>query len=487
MIDNRIILIFLILLLICLMLYDCNKKEYFQDCIIYKHEQINNKKYYEYGELQLLYKYFNEESLENKQLIKETYNDKLNNNSLTKTNEIDLDKLNRTEDLEKKLILNELDESNSDWAYCYFNNDIRVFDINKQPERSKVNKNKVLFNRMENKTTEICDKIDQIKTTSDDVDESIILLKIECSNQNINIEETEETEKPSIVNINNIRIVKYNKKTKIIEPYEGSNHFIKYFFTLDINTSKFIPIKRKVKFYIFKSHFCDGKYEIKNNNSKCFNINQLGFESIDFTNSNAIISDSNENRDIQDTNCIEDEIISFDTVKNELKDKLLNNAKRDYNQCKNKIISDYRDDDYLYRHKNDICVKQKVYLTNHCSYKYNGCNYHKESCKYEKDKERINEYLDVLDVNSYNDLNQDKMFYIKDVSLGKDERNPYNICKKYIDYNTDFYKQINNLESGNTMLDSALSNFDTEDLYTDFNILQDVSQDNCIYIFIKNI
>ena len=79
------------------------------------------------------------------------------------------------------------------------------------------------------------------------------------------------------------------------------------------------------------------------------------------------------------------------------------------------------------------------------------------------------------------------MFYIKDVSLGKDERNPYNICKKYIDYNTDFYKQLKNLESGNTLLDSALSNFDTEDLYTDFNILQDVSQDNCIYIFIKNI
>ena len=86
MIDNRIILIFLILLLICLMLYDCNKKEYFQDCIIYKHQQINNEKYYEYGGLQLLYKYFNEESFENKQLIKETYNDKLNNNSLTKTN-----------------------------------------------------------------------------------------------------------------------------------------------------------------------------------------------------------------------------------------------------------------------------------------------------------------------------------------------------------------------------------------------------------------
>ena len=484
MIDNRIILIFLILLLICLMLYDCNKKEYFQDCIIYKHQQINNEKYYEYGELQLLYKYFNEESFENKELIKETYNDKLNNNSLTKTNEIDLDKLNRTQYLDKKLILNELDESNSDWSYCYFNNnDIRIFDKNIQPDRSTLNKNKVLFNRMENKTTEICDKIDQIKTSSDDVDESIILLKIECNNVDINIE---QLEKPSVVNINNIRIVKYNKKTKTIEPYEDGNQFIKYFFTLDINTLKFSPITRKVNFYIFKNHFCDGKYEIKNNNSKCFNINQLGFESIDFTNdNNIIILDSDENRDIKDTNCIEDEIISLDMVKSELKNKLLDNAKGDYTECKNQIISDYRDDEYLYRHKNDICVKKKVYLTKHCNYK--GCNYHKKSCAYEKDKKEINKYLDVLDVNSYNDLTQDKMFYIKDVSLGKDEKNPYNICKKYIDYNTDFYKQLKNLESGNTLLDSALSNFDTEDLYTDFNILQDVSQDNCIYIFIKNI
>mgnify|MGYP004409459783 CR=1 FL=1 len=483
MIDNRIILIFLILLLICLMLYDCNKKEYFQDCIIYKHQQINNEKYYEYGELQLLYKYFNEELFENKELIKETYNDKLNNNSLIKTNKIDLDKLNRTQHLDKKLILNELDESNTDWSYCYFNdNDIRVFDKNIQPDRSTVNKNKVLFNRMENKTTEICDKINKIKTSSNDVDENIILLKIECNSDDINIE---QMEKPSIVNINNIRIVKYNKKTKKIEPYEDDNHFIKYFFTLDINTLKFSPITRKVNFYIFKNHFCDGKYEIKNNNLKCFNINQLGFESIDFTNNNTIISEFDENRDIKATNCIEDEIISFDMVKSELKNKLLDNAKEDYNQCKNQIISDYRDDDYLYRHKNDNCVKKKVYSTKHCS--YIGCNYHKKSCKYERDKKKINKYLDVLDVDSYNDLNQNKMFYIKDVSLGKDEKNPYNICKKYIDYNTDFYKQIENLDSGNTMLDSALSNFDTEDLYTDFNILQDVSQDNCIYIFIKNI
>ena len=37
------------------------------------------------------------------------------------------------------------------------------------------------------------------------------------------------------------------------------------------------------------------------------------------------------------------------------------------------------------------------------------------------------------------------------------------------------------------MSDKDLSNFDTENLYTEFNLLENVSQDNCIYIFIKNI
>ena len=37
------------------------------------------------------------------------------------------------------------------------------------------------------------------------------------------------------------------------------------------------------------------------------------------------------------------------------------------------------------------------------------------------------------------------------------------------------------------MVDKDLINFDTENLYTDFNLLENVSQDNCIYIFINTI
>jgi hypothetical protein len=63
----------------------------------------------------------------------------------------------------------------------------------------------------------------------------------------------------------------------------------------------------------------------------------------------------------------------------------------------------------------------------------------------------------------------------------------YTICRKYIDYNSDFYKKIELIENDKTMTDKYLSTFDKEDLYTDFNLLKYVSQDNCIYIFIKNI
>ena len=163
-----------------------------------------------------------------------------------------------------------------------------------------------------------------------------------------------------------------------------------------------------MEFYIFRNHFCDDKYEIKEKKIKCFNINQLGFESIDFIDNNSKISILDENRNIQEKNCIEDEVRQFDILQNELKNKLLDNAKQDYKECKNQIISDYRDDDYLYRHKNDICVKKRTYGLKHCNYK--NCNNHNESCKYEKDKKEINKYLDVLDVNSYNDLDLEKMF-----------------------------------------------------------------------------
>src|SRR6056300_648697 len=204
MINIRVILIFLILLLIFLMLYYDNTKEYFGDCIIYKKDtNVIDEKYYNYGELQLLYKYFKGPE-DDKELIKETYNDKKNKNILAETNIINLDKMNRTDHINKKIVLNDLNPSNSDWSVCYFN------DNTKKPFNDNIQSNNtVFFNRMKD-TKPICDNINDL-TTYEEQDEYIILLQIECNNTNIDIQNTEEPER---VNINKIRIVKYDKTNK---------------------------------------------------------------------------------------------------------------------------------------------------------------------------------------------------------------------------------------------------------------------------------
>ena len=238
---------------------------------------------------------------------------------------------------------------------------------------------------------------------------------------------------------------------------------------LDLN------IQSQEKFYIFKNQFCVNKYEFERSNEKCFNINQLGFESINFLNNSAKFSIS---QSMEELNCDSETITSFDDVKDELKTKLLNKAKMDYKKCTQNIRADYTDDDEIYRSRNNNCVVPRTYLLNHCSYK--GCKYHKKSCDYEKDMKAINEYNDILNVDSYNDLDQDSIFYIKDNS-----KKHYNTCRKYINYNTDFYDKIEAIENDQTMRDKDLINFDNENLYTEFNLLENVSQDNCIYIFIN--
>lgn len=470
MINIRVILIFLILLLIFLMLYYDNTKEYFGDCIIYKKDtNVINEKYYNYGELQLLYKYF-KVAEDEKELIKLTYNDKKAKNILTETNTINLDKMNREDHLNKKIVLNDLNPSNSDWSVCYFNdNTKKPFDTNIQPDK------KVFFNRMKD-IKPICDNITDLKSDSAiNQDEDIVLLQIECNNTNIDI--ITNNLEPERVNINKIRIVKYDKTNRTIEPYEESNEFIKFFFTLNTDTLKFMPMKRQIQFYIFKNQFCNNKYEIERTNDSCFNINQLGFDSINFINNNTTFSIS---QTMNDSNCSTESITTFDDVKDELKNKLFNKAKMDYKKCKQNIRSDYTDDDDIYRSRNNNCVVPRTYLLNHCRYK--GCTYHKKSCNYEKDMKSINEYNDILNVDSYDDLDQESVFYIRDNS-----KKHYNTCRKYINYNTDFYEKIKAIEEDKTMADKDLSNFDTENLYTDFNLLENVSQDNCIYIFINTI
>jgi hypothetical protein len=470
---KKIILIFLIVLLIALMLYYDNKKEYFSDCIIYKYETVlKDEKFYDKGELQLLWSYFKETN--DKELILQTYNDKKKKDKLNDTNIVNLDKLSRKDHTEKKIVINKLNPSNTDWATCYFN------DKNENVFTDDIQKgNTVFFNRMSEDTSKICENITKLKTdTAINQQEDIILLRIECNSKNIDIT---NIIKPKTVKINNIRIVKYDKNTRKIENYEDGDDFIKYFFILDPNSLMFLPIKKQVMFYSFKNQFCNNKYELGEKFNCCFNINQLGFESINFLNYNTVFSI--DNRDIQDCKLAcnnGEELKSFDDLKDIMKNNILNTTKTEYLKCKQKIAANYSIDEDIYNSKNNNCVVPRTYDVNHCRYK--DCNYHKKSCDYELDKKEINSYLDVINVDKFDSLDQTKMHYIMDNS-----EKSYKTCRKYIDYNSDFYKKIELINNDKTLTDKYLSNFDKEDLYTDFNLLEYVSQDNCIYIFIKNI
>jgi hypothetical protein len=469
---NKVILIFLIVLLISLVLYFGNNKEYFSDCIIYKYDtSLTDNTFYNKGELQLLWSFYTETE-DQKELIEKTYNDKKTAGKLNETSMINLDKLNRKEHSEKKIIMNNLNPSNTDWSTCYFNDKTeKVFADNIQLE------NKVLFNRLED-TTAICENITKLTTdTAVNQQEDIILLKIECNSKNIDI--TSKIQ-PDNVKINNIRIVKYDKNTRTIDNYENGNDFIKYFFTLDPDTLMYLPIKKNVMFYSFKNQFCNNKYEIDETFSCCFNINQLGFDSINFLNYNAVFSPDNITMSDCKLECDSKELVSFDDVKDTMKNNALTEAKTEYLKCKQKIIANYSSDKDIHKSRNNICVTPNTYSLNHCKHK--DCAYHKKSCEYELDSDKINKYYDVINVDEYNLLDKEKMYYMMDNS-----EESYTICRKYIDYNSDFYKKIELIENDKTMTDKYLSTFDKEDLYTDFNLLKYVSQDNCIYIFIKNI
>tara|TARA_B110000285_G_scaffold234860_2_gene313395 strand:+ start:2385 stop:3800 length:1416 start_codon:yes stop_codon:yes gene_type:complete len=467
---NKVILIFLIILLISLVLYFDNNKEYFTDCIIYKsNTTLTDNTFYHKGELQLLWSFFTE--TENNELIRKTYNDKKKTGKLNETNMINLDKLNRKDHEDKKIVMDKLDPSNTDWSTCYFNDKSeKVFDDDKQTD------DKVFFNRLGD-ISDICENITKLKTdTAVNQKEDIILLRIKCNSKDIDI----TGEIPETVKIDNIKIVKYDKNTRTIDMYEDGNDFIKYFFTLDPETLKFLPIKKQVMFYSFKNQFCNNKYELDKTFSCCFNINQLGFDSINFLNYNSVFSPDNINASDCDLDCEGDTITSFEDVKDEMKNNALAKAKKEYLKCKQRISSNYSNDKDILNSRRDDCVKQNTYALDNCKYK--RCNYHKKKCDYEKDLNNINKYNKALDGDDFNSIDMENKHYIIDNS-----EKSYNICRKYIDYNSDFYKKIESIDSDETMIDNYLSNFDKENLYTDFNLLKYVSQDNCIYILIKNI
>ena len=217
---------------------------------------------------------------------------------------------------------------------------------------------------------------------------------------------------------------------------------------------------------------------------KCFNINQLGFESIRFSDNDAQFSETriletntlscNDDRDIQD----------MDMVKQRLKNNLLNTSRNNYNKCDEKIRLTQAKDRDLRKHRRDKCVNRNVYNLDHCKYKSN-CLYHDIHCNYEKDRAKIKRFKTLLnDVDDISDIetNENNFNLMKD-----DSTKVFDVCDNYISLDDTFDNKFTKIDNLETMKDNTLNNFDNNsELYIDFEMLQYVSQDNSIYIFIDN-
>lgn len=479
-----------------MLFYDVNK-EYFTNCEIHKYNNSNlNDKYYKYGALQLLYVYFTTTDISNKNLILNTYNDKVFNNALNLTHKIDLTKLSRdTDNLQnKKIILSQLTKESSEWAKCEFKDLSTKENIlkdkiledgtvvkNELSKSGKIIDNNIYFNRISEK--ELCNNI--IKLTNDNArlssNNNIILLKINLDP----IELLSDLDKPEIINIKNIRIVKYNYDNKNITEYNTENYFIDNFFKLDTKTSLFLPFNRKVVFYKFSNTFCNNLYDVEHIfETTCFNINQLGFESIKFSNNAAKFLEDSERIINENQNCQSIIDSDIDIIKDNLKNKLLDDSRTIYQKCSEKIKLSQARDKNLRKHKNDKCVKKNVYRLKHCKFK-NKCLYHNIHCNYERDHTNLSKFKKILNnAENMNDIDANNF----DLLL-EDSDKVYNICDKYVKMSNDnkFAQQYNKINELITMKDDTLNNFDNNsELYIDFEMLKYVSQDNSIYIFIDN-
>lgn len=476
-----IALICLIILLIALMLFYHTDKEYFKNCIIYKFDNKHNDKYYKYGPLQLLYLYF---TTNNKKLIIDTYRDKLANNALSLTHSVDLHKLSR--DMkhygDKKINLKAMNSGDTEWAKCYFTENIspkQREDIKQSFNDDQIIDNNILFNRIDETT--LCKNIAKFENNDSTIlqDGSVDKILLKISLKPIPISDT----KPAIIQIDNIRIVKYNTTDKTISDYDSENYFISNFFTLNVDTGLFMPTKQKVTFYKFSNLFCDNLYRIEQTNESCFSISQLGFRSIQFMNNN--VQFLGDERDIDENlfNCDNESLQNLDMTKNILKNRLLEKSRKSYNRCDKTIVLRQAQDRTLRKHRRDICVKKNLYGVEHCRYKTN-CLYHDIYCNYEVDRKNIKRFKTLL--NNVNDISEietvDNMFIVED-----DSKKAYNVCDKYISIDDTFDNKYNKIENLKTMKDNTLSNFDNnKELYVSFEMLQYVSQDNSIYIFIDN-
>lgn len=470
------------------MLFYHTDKEYFENCIIYNFNNNNDDDtYYKYGALQLLYLYF---TSDDKELIMNTYNDKISQNALNLSHSVNLNKLSRNMKNygDKKINLANMNSGDSEWAKCYFTEKISTKqreDIKESLADGQVIDNNLYFNRIDQTT--LCNNITKFMDNDDSTilhngiikkKPEIILLKISLVPLEIS------SIQPNKIQIDNIRVVKYNNN-KITE-YNTENYFIEHFFKLNIDNGLFMPIKKTTYFYKFNNMLCNDLYQINEIDNSCFSISQLGFESIKFLNDNAQFLDDNE-RDIDENlfNCEGDlqQEENMDMVKSILKNRLLDNSRKSYNRCNEKIRLTQAQDRDLRKHRKDKCVKKNIYGVEHCKYKSN-CIYHNIYCNYEVERANINRFKTLLnDSKDISDIETvDNMFIVEE-----DSTKAYDICDKYISLDDTFDNKYNKIKNLKTMKDSSLNNFDNNsELYVDFEMLKYVSQDNSIYIFIDN-
>lgn len=503
-----IVLILLIIILILLMIY-CPSHEFFEDCIIYKDNQMdicNNEIYGNKGQLQLIYDLY---AAPNNNDIINIYNLKKKYNIFKESCYINLNKLNRnfdnTNDItekHKKIVLKKNMESESEWATCYFNeNDNTPLNDFKDDIFYLNDKKRILFTNPNPEKTlkNICKNYNKFIET-DAPETEFILLKIECnidSNFDINTMKL-----PTEINIKNINIIKYNNKTKDVNILTNTNHFIDYFFTIyyDVVNFIYIPLEiKKVSFIKFDIDLCE-KISIKEYIEKDnFNIGEFGIFKI-----NILKNPFNNFQQLDDNNIIKnltdykvgliDKNAMFkhiDTKISKLKPKLIKKTKLDYSRCRNNTS---------YNINNTLKSNCAININKHNESKLNRLGNFKNkkyNCMY-TDCNHFNTRCDLYNINQFgksikNIHNIDEIY--NDENLFKDIKNisdkAFNACKEYEYIDTPFTDSINNIyKFSNDIFDNNFNDGNLNQFNDAFkfkiDLLKFISKDNCIYIQIKS-
>lgn len=510
-----IILIVLIIILILLMIY-CPSYDFFEDCIIYKDNQIeicNNEIYGNKGQLQLIYDLYKNPNDE--LTIKKIYKFKKKKDSFKDGCNINLNKLNRNfpntnliTEKNKKIVLKSNMESESEWAMCYFNenDDDPINDFNDdiyQPSYNEVggnDKKRILFtaSNPEETLTKICNNYNRF-IKNDDTETEFILLKIECDiDSNFDI----DNKLPTEINIKNINIIKYNNKTKNINILKDTNHFIDYFFTIYYDDKNFIYIPleiKKVSFIKFDIDLCEKKAIKEYIEEDNFNIGVFGILKIII-----IENPFNNFEQLEDTKIIKDlndykvglinknEMYEhIDKNISKIKPILIDKTKLEYVRCRNNtsyninnalkskcaVTINKRNKSKLDRSGN---FKNKKY---NCIYK--NCDHFNKRCNLYN----INNFnRSIKNIDDIDDIyNNESLF--KDIKEISDKA--FSACKEYEHINKPFTDSINNIyKFSNDIFDNNLKDGDLTQFNNKFkfkiDLLKFISKDNCIYIKIAS-